>query len=407
MKSSNGFSARLLAIATLGDAERELRRIKVDPAGIPMMAPKMLSRCVHLTGLKCGQANVLKQEMLSLGGDAAVARGTVACSIDRSDAILIGTGKQLHKLCRKLAQQPFGLPALAEELEALLANASAQPKSWRIANRELPLERPLIMGILNVTPDSFSDGNRFLDPQQAVDRAQEMAEQGADIIDIGGESTRPGAAPVDAGEEVKRVLPVIEEVAGKVSCAISVDTWKSAVARPAMAAGAGIINDISGFRFDPEMAAVAAQSGSGVVLMHTRGTPLTMQADTGYDDLMGEVIQGLGKSVEIAVGAGVERARIVVDPGIGFAKDGHGNLEILRRLRELTGLGFPILVGTSRKGFIGKVLKRDTGDRVFGTAATVALAIANGASILRVHDVAEMRDVADMAHAISYVNFEL
>lgn len=406
MKSSNGFSARLLAIVTLGDAERELRRIRVDPAGIPMMAPKMLSRCVHLTGLKCGQANVLKQEMLSLGGDAAVARGTVACSIDRSDAILIGTGKQLHKLCRKLAQQPFGLPALAEELEALLANASAQPKSWRIANRELPLERPLIMGILNVTPDSFSDGNRFLDPQQAVDRAQEMAEQGADIIDIGGESTRPGAAPVDAGEEVKRVLPVIEEVAGKVSCAISVDTWKSAVARPAMAAGAGIINDISGFRFDPEMAAVAAQSGSGVVLMHTRGTPLTMQTETRYDDLMGEVIQGLGKSVEIAVGAGVERARIVVDPGIGFAKDGHGNLEILRRLRELTGLGFPILVGTSRKGFIGKVLKRDTGDRVFGTAATVALAIANGASILRVHDVAEMRDVADMAHAISYVNFE-
>ncbi len=407
MKSSNGFSARLLAIVTLGDAERELRRIRVDPAGIPMMAPKMLSRCVHLTGLKCGQANVLKQEMLSLGGDAAVARGTVACSIDRSDAILIGTGKQLHKLCRKLAQQPFGLPALAEELEALLANASAQPKSWRIANRELPLERPLIMGILNVTPDSFSDGNRFLDPQQAVDRAQEMAEQGADIIDIGGESTRPGAAPVDAGEEVKRVLPVIEEVAGKVSCAISVDTWKSAVARPAVAAGAGIINDISGFRFDPEMAAVAAQSGSGVVLMHTRGTPLTMQTETRYDDLMGEVIQGLGKSVEIAVGAGVERARIVVDPGIGFAKDGHGNLEILRRLRELTGLGFPILVGTSRKGFIGKVLKRDTGDRVFGTAATVALAIANGASILRVHDVAEMRDVADMAHAISYVNFEL
>ncbi len=408
MKSSNGFSARLLAIATLGDAERELRRIKVDPAGIPMMAPKMLSRCVHLTGLKCGQANVLKQEMLSLGGDAAVARGTVACSIDRSDAILIGTGKQLHKLCRKLAQQPFGLPALAEELEALLANASAQPKSWRIANRELPLERPLIMGILNVTPDSFSDGNRFLDPQQAVDRAQEMAEQGADIIDIGGESSRPFSDPVSVADELGRVLPAIRAVRQQApTIPISIDTTKAAVAREAIAAGATIINDISALRFDPAMAEVAAQSGSGVVLMHTRGTPLTMQTETRYDDLMGEVIQGLGKSVEIAVGAGVERARIVVDPGIGFAKDGHGNLEILRRLRELTGLGFPILVGTSRKGFIGKVLKRDTGDRVFGTAATVALAIANGASILRVHDVAEMRDVADMAHAISYVNFEL
>jgi dihydropteroate synthase len=256
------------------------------------------------------------------------------------------------------------------------------------------------MGILNVTPDSFSDGNRFLDPGLAVDRALEMADLGADIIDIGGESTRPGATPVDTCEELKRLLPVIELLAGKISCAISVDTWKSAVARSAMAAGAEIINDISGFTFDPEMASLAAQAGAGTVLMHTRGTPGSMQSDTNYADLMGDVVQGLSRSVNTAITAGVERARIVVDPGIGFAKDGAGNLEILRRLRELTGLGLPLLVGTSRKGFIGKILGRDAGERTFGTAATVALAIANGASILRVHDVAEMRDVADMAHAI-------
>ena len=172
------------------------------------------------------------------------------------------------------------------------------------------------------------------------------------------------------------------------------------MARKALSAGAEIINDISGFTFDPEMAAVAAKTGAGAVLMHTRGRPATMQADTGYDDLLGEVILGLRRSVDIALAAGVERERIAIDPGIGFAKDGAANMEILRRLREFTGLGLPILVGTSRKGFIGTVLGRERGDRVFGTAATVALAIANGASILRVHDVAEMRDVADMAQAI-------
>jgi len=397
---AGAFSARLLAIATPIDAERELLRIKVDPAGIAMMAPKMLTRCVHLGSVSCGQANILKQEMLSLGGDAAVARGTVACSIERTDVILVGTDKQFYKLCRKLGQQPFGLPALATELESVLANASATPSHWKTATRELPLTRPLIMGILNVTPDSFSDGNCFFDPGRAVDRALEMVEQGADIIDIGGESTRPGAEPVDGDEELRRLLPVIEQLAGKLPCPLSVDTWKSAVAREALSAGAEIINDISGFTFDAEMAAVVAKTGAGVVLMHTRGRPSTMQADTGYDDLLGEVILGLRQSLDIAVAAGIERERIVIDPGIGFAKDEAANMEILRRLREFTGLGLPLLVGTSRKGFIGTVLGRERGDRLFGTAATVALAIANGAAILRVHDVREMRDVADMAHAI-------
>jgi len=398
---SCAFSARLLAISSPGDAERELRRIKVDPVSIGMMAPKMLTRCVHLSGLQCSQANILKQEMLSLGGDAAVARGTVACSIEKSDAILIGTEKQLHRLCVKLTMQPFGLSALASELKSVLANAAAPAKSWKTTQRELSLARPLIMGILNVTPDSFSDGSRFLDPGRAVERAFEMAEQGADIIDIGGESTRPGAIPVESNEELGRVIPVIELLAGKISCAISVDTWKSSVARPSIAAGAEIINDISGFTFDREMAPLAAQTGAGAVLMHTRGRPQVMQQDTGYDDLMAEVIQGLSASVAIAVEAGVERERIAIDPGIGFGKDAAGNLEILRRLREVAFLGLPVLVGTSRKGFIGKTLGRDTGDRIHGTAATVALAIANGASILRVHDVREMRDVADMANAIT------
>ncbi|KAB0669484.1 dihydropteroate synthase [Oryzomonas sagensis] len=396
----SAFTVRLLAVTSQEEAERELARIGVDPRGIGMMSPKMLIRCVHLSKLLCRQANILKQEMLGLGGDAAVARGTVACSIDRTDVILTGTEKQLRRLCEKLAQQPFGLADLAADLTALLTNVSPALKTWKTARRDLLLDRPLIMGILNATPDSFSDGGSFIDPHKAVEHALEMEAEGADIIDIGGESTRPGAPAVPAAEELRRVAPIIEHLAGRLSRPISVDTWKSEVARGALAAGAEIINDISGFGFDPAMAPLAAESGAGVVLQHTRGTPDRMQTCTDYEDLLGEVIAGLRSSVDSAVTAGVERERIVIDPGIGFAKDTAGNLELLRRLRELTSLGLPLLVGTSRKTFIGKTLGRETGERMVGTAATVALAVANGASIVRVHDVREMRDAADMAHAI-------
>lgn len=397
----NGLPARVLHIATAHDAEQELRLIKVDPVGVGMMAVKMMTRCVKLPGLQCRQANILKQEMLALGGDAAVARGTVACSIETTDVILIGTDKQLHMLCGKLALQPFGLPALAAELKQLLANLTQRPKHWKTAQRELSLERPLIMGILNVTPDSFSDGSLYSDPQRALERALEMAAEGADIIDIGGESTRPGAAPVSAEEELKRIIPVISAVAGKTSCPISVDTWKSTVARAAMDAGATIINDISGFTFDPDMVSVAARSGAGVVLMHTRGTPQTMQLDTGYTDLLGEVISSLQRSIDRAVEAGIKREQLAVDPGIGFSKNMFQNMEILRRLKEFTCFGLPLLAGTSRKSFIGKILNREAGQRSYGTAATVALAVNGGADILRVHDVREMRDVAYLTHAIA------
>jgi dihydropteroate synthase len=257
------------------------------------------------------------------------------------------------------------------------------------------------MGILNVTPDSFSDGNLYSDPQRAIDRALEMAAEGADIIDIGGESTRPDAAPVSTEDEMKRLIPVIAGLAGKTSCPISVDTWKSHVAQAAIDSGAAIINDISGFNFDARMASVAARTGAGVVLMHTRGTPQSMQHDIVYTDLIGEITYSLQQSLSMADEAGIERERIAIDPGIGFGKLAVHNLEILRRLREFTCIGLPLLAGTSRKAFIGKVLNRETGQRTYGTAATVALAVNNGADILRVHDVCEMRDAADMAQAIT------
>jgi len=275
------------------------------------------------------------------------------------------------------------------------------PGIWRIGKRDLDLgARPHIMGILNVTPDSFSDGAAFLETDRAVEQALAMEAEGADIIDIGGESTRPYAPAVDGKEELRRVLPVIERLAGRLCGPLSIDTYKSAVAAEALRAGAEIINDLSGCSFDPRMAEVAASANAGLVLMHTRGRPAEMQNDTSYRSLIPEVMDYLAERISHAVSCGIERDRIVVDPGIGFGKDLRGNLEILRRLNEFGVLGRPILVGASRKGFIGAVLGRDVGDRMFGTAATVALAVAGGASILRVHDVREMRDVALMAHAV-------
>lgn len=397
----SAFSARILRITSPAAAERELFRIGVDAGGVSSMTAKMRNHCIHLSHLQCRQANILKQEMLSLGGDAAVARGSVACSINATDVILIGTEKQLAALCPRLKRQPFGLHALAEELTTLLERARSAPRVWRTTRRELRLGRPLIMGILNTTPDSFSDSVRYMDPGPAVERALEMIAEGADIIDIGGESTRPGAEPVSAEEESARVIPVISELAKKTDCPISVDTWKGSVARRAMEAGAEIINDISGLMFDSELARVVSETKAGTVLMHTRGTPDSMQRNTQYADLMCEIAQGLRASVEIAVTAGIEYDRIVIDPGLGFGKDHRGNLEILRRLGEFSSLGHPLLIGASRKAFIGTITGREVNDRLFGTAAIVALAVANGASILRVHDVRAMRDVADTAHAVT------
>jgi dihydropteroate synthase len=395
------FTPRLLKLTTAEHAGRELQRIGVDGYGVVEMVPKMRTLCILLPRLLCRQANVLKQDMLSLGGDAAVARGTVACSIDRTDCVLIGTAKQLKRLCLKLKVQPFGLPELAGELEELLANSAVIPAVWKTSRRSLSLKRPLIMGILNVTPDSFSDGGRWAHTDLAVEKALQMEAEGADIIDIGGESTRPGAAAVSVEEELDRVIPVIERLAPVLSCAISVDTWKSAVAERSLAAGAEIVNDISGLTFDHHMAEVAAAGGAGVVLMHTRGKPDTMQQNTTYGDLMTEVVEGLRASIVLAHEAGIADEFLVVDPGIGFGKGAAGNLELIRRLHELSGFGLPVLSGPSRKSFIGTVLGREQTDgRTFGTAAAVALSISHGASIVRVHDVRAMRDVADVAHAV-------
>ena len=257
------------------------------------------------------------------------------------------------------------------------------------------------MGVLNVTPDSFSDGGSFLDVSTAVAHARKMAEDGADMIDIGGESTRPGASPVSAEEELRRVLPVVEHLQDLV---VSVDTTKSIVAEKALAVGARIVNDISALRFDPRMVDVVRDTGAGVVLMHMQGTPQTMQQGPQYGDVVTEVRTFLSQRITFAVSKGVKKSQITVDPGIGFGKTVEHNLQLLARLGEFDSLGCPVVVGTSRKSFLGKVLtatKAKRADaRLWGTAATVGWAVAQGARVVRVHDVAEMLSVVRMVEAI-------
>jgi len=256
------------------------------------------------------------------------------------------------------------------------------------------------MGILNVTPDSFSDGGSFFEKGAAIHQARRLLEDGADILDLGAESTRPGSDPVDEDEELARLLPVIEALRDETACPISVDTCKATVADRSVRAGASIINDVTGFQGDPDMAKVAAEHDVPAVLMHIRGNPKTMQQDTTYDDLLGDITGYLAKSIEIAEQEGMARDGIVIDPGIGFGKDFRQNLEILNRLHEFRSLDRPILVGPSRKSFIGHVTGLPVDQRIFGSAAAVALCAYNGAHIVRVHDVREMRQVIDVADAI-------
>ena len=264
--------------------------------------------------------------------------------------------------------------------------------------------RALIMGVLNVTPDSFSDGGKFLDVDRAVTHAREMSEAGADVIDVGGESSRPGAAPVSAEEEMRRILPVVERLR---DLAISIDTTKALVAEKALAAGARIVNDVSALRFDPRMVEVVRDAGAGVVLMHMQGTPQTMQREPHYDNVVAEVSSFLAERITFTEARGLKKTQIAVDPGIGFGKTTEDNLRLLAHLGEFKSLGCSLLVGTSRKSFIGKVLAlqgvgtaRELDGRLWGTAAAVAWAVAQGARILRVHDVAEMSDVVRMVEGI-------
>jgi dihydropteroate synthase len=288
----------------------------------------------------------------------------------------------------------------------MAAEQTQQLFAYRFGRAEYALSaRTHLMGIINVTPDSFSDGGQYLDPDRAVELGHRMAEEGADFLDVGGESTRPrggaygnGAVPVGAEEELERVLPVISRLSKLTAVPISVDTYKAAVAAEAIRAGAVVVNDISGFHYDPAMPEVVAQAGASAVLMHILGTPQTMQANPEYEDLFGEILTYLQEGIALGLKAGVRQ--MMVDPGIGFGKTVQHNLALLGGLRKLQVLGYPLLVGPSRKSFLGKILGLPVEDRLEGTLASLVAAILNGANVIRVHDVREAKRAALVADAI-------
>ena len=275
---------------------------------------------------------------------------------------------------------------------------------FNVRGKILPIgERTLIMGILNVTPDSFYDGGMYLDTETAYARAKRLIEEGADIIDIGGESTRPGSDSVSIDTELNRILPILERLERNVTVPVSIDTTKAEVARQALEHGAGIVNDISALRNDPEMVEIIAEYNVPIVIMHMKGDPVGMQVNPYYKDVISEIKVFLKERIEWAVNHGIKEENIIVDPGIGFGKLPEHNLEILQRLNEFKELDRPILVGPSRKSFIGKILNADPEERLMGTAASVAVSVSNGADIVRVHDIKEMRQVVEVVQAIDKV----
>ncbi len=363
------------------------------------------SLVMTLNGLTSGRTDILRKIVRASDCGAGIECAPPSPSErqpERTQVILSGTSGQLRHAALAIASSPGLFPELSNKIITLLDYYLRSDYKIDCRGKILDLgSRTHIMGILNATPDSFSDGGLYVDTDRAVRHAQEMAAAGADIIDIGGESTRPGAAPVSEEEELARVIPLIERLASESTVPLSVDTYKSAVARKALEAGASIINDISGLRFSPDMAKIAADYGAAVVVMHIKGTPRDMQQNPVYKDVVGEVMAYLEEGLELAEKAGVGREKTLIDPGIGFGKTFEQNLTLLNCLDELRTLGRPILLGASRKKFIGTALNLPVpAERIDGTAATVALGIERGACVVRVHDVMRMTQVARMTDAV-------
>lgn len=380
-----------------------MQDIKVDPYGIKIMLPKALSYLVRINSLSCIEANILKQEMLSLGAEVAVSRDTLTGKAKKTDCLLMGNLSQYSRLIEKLDKQPFGLRKIAPELSRIVTNYEKDNFTMRLGRYKLDVRpgRTYIMGIVNVTPDSFSaDGLYDRDTEYIVAYAEKMISDGADMIDIGGESTRPGAKAISLKEELARTIPVIKKLSKRIKVPVSVDTYKPEVASIALDNGASIINDISGFK-NSRMLKVASRHKCGVIIMHSKGTPKYIHKDAQYGSLLDEIITGLYKAIERLIQAGINKDRLIVDPGIGFSKAFEHNLQILKNLNELKILGAPILVGTSRKSFIGKILGLPEQERLSGTISSSVLAVKNGANFLRVHDVKEVKQAVKVMDAIN------
>jgi dihydropteroate synthase len=392
---------RAFSLSTGEDLADELRSFETGDGSSP--ARKLLQVAVKLL--------VPSPWLASIAHVVASFAGLTLCTHRRGEPetalLLIGQVQEVEACGRALSSSELPTAPLALELLAQLRRVS--PRAYHtVACGERWLDFSVktgIMGILNVTPDSFYDGGKYLDLRAAVDRAEQMVAEGADIIDIGGQSSRPDSDPVSEAEEADRVLPVVEAVAKSVSAIISVDTYRAGIARAALDAGAHLINDISALRFDPGLLEVVAERRVPLILMHMKGTPRNMQLNPSYDALIDEVFAFLHERLGVAQTGGIPAEYLLIDPGIGFGKGARHNLELLRKLHHFHALGRPLVIGTSRKSFIGRILGTEVHERLEGTAATVAAAVVQGADIVRVHDVGAMARVARMVDAMVRPHF--
>lgn len=389
-----------------------LRKLGADMRSLPFFDNRREIKALYITGVDARGASIIKQELLSRGGDAAVHAGVVSFGVSHSDVILFGTKKQLVFLSEKLAAMPWwGLPEISGDIITALNGLREKPRAAGLpCGAALPFgERTLVMGITNLTDESFFSGSRTgADIGAALERVRKQVEEGADIIDIGAESTRPGAGRVPEEEEKERVTAAVKAIRCEFPhIPLSVDTTRLSVAKAALGEGADIINDVSGLTWEPDLAAAAAEYGAMLVLMHMRGTPETMRSMCEYGNLLREVSEFFGQGIGKAEKMGLERSRIILDPGIGFAKNLGQNLLLLRHTEAFRAHGLPLLIGVSRKGFIGTVTGSPAAEgRLEGTLALSALCAWQGVEIVRVHDVLENKKAVSMVDAVKRAEYE-
>ena len=389
--------------------EKEMARVGAHPVSFEIFERKAQIIPLKIFNVSSPTANIIKQEMLSLGGDAIVHKNVINCKVENSDIILLGTKKHYELLLQKLEKNNyFDLPRVFQELKEYLLKEKVKEISspW---GRIINFNRTLIMGIINVTPDSFYSGSRKMQIDEILKTAEDMIINGVDIIDIGGQSTRPGSEPVSLEEEISRVIPAIENIRRNYpDVLISVDTYYSQVAKLAVEKGADIVNDISAFRFDENLVKVVAELKVPYILMHMKGTPKDMQKNPYYEDVIREIIEFFEERIEYAEENGVDPEKIIIDPGIGFGKRYEDNLEIMARLKEFKSLKKPILIGASRKSFIGKALgDLPPEERLEGTLGITALCVLNDVDIIRVHDVKENKRVVKVLEEIKCIRSSL
>ena len=373
-------------ITSREDALRAIKKIGVEPIMEKKLAEKTRFSVLEIQDVPCPAATIIKQVAISRGSDAVVNKKVIVSGVRESTVLLPGTIRELKLIAEELKKQTFGLPEVGDEILQILEKKDKK-KGFAI------------IGVLNLTPDSFSDGGDYFKEEDAKRRFKEMIKEGADIIDVGAESSRPDSDRVAIKEELRRLEPVFP-LFKEGSIPVSIDTYKSEVARRAISKGASIVNDVSALRMDDKMVDVIGDFGMKVILMHMKGTPKTMQKKPFYDDVIKEIMDFFEERIEFCLSHGILEDKIILDPGIGFGKRQIDNLTILARLEEFTNLGFPILIGTSRKSFIGNITGKDPKERIHGSIATVVYSYLKGASIFRVHDVSETKDALSVITCI-------